>query len=281
MSYSSLALSIAQLDAVIRDCVITVSRAPSPTFTLARIEYSAVPKKARVMTIPDGARLILSLAKEIQDAQRHRMLMWDRQTGNRAPFASDRAALAGYHATPMDRRTETRSESSVLKAAKRAMRHGGSGGSTWKVEFGGDALVGYEETPRRFTEWKRGNPYSRVADDHVIHIPTRWWLRVARIGDGSGVVGGRLVLDARRIFRTADGDRAIYSATIARPGRGYTAVVEQAFISCWSDVANIRNSFRDAANERVPDAIRQRDIAAKEIARLEALDEAALANLVF
>ena len=160
------------------------------------------------------------------------------------------------------------------------MRHGGSGGSTWNITLGGET-VSYVEAPRRFTEWKRGNPYAKVADDHVIHIPARWWVRVARIGNGSGIVGDRLILDARRIVGTADGDRAIYSATVARPGRGYTAVVEQVFISCWSDVANIRKTFTAATPEPVPAEIRQRDAAANEAARLDALDEAALANLEF
>lgn len=280
MNSNSLTARIAALDPAVRACVVSVARATSPTFTLAQATYRDVPKAARRMTLPDGARAILSLANEVKSARSARGLARARQTGNRSPLASGRAALARYNATALELRTEDRTEAAFLKAAKRVMRHGGSGGSTWNVILGG-ATASYVEAPRRFTEWKHGNPYAKVADDHVVHIPARWWVRVAPIGDGSGVVDGRLVLDARRIVGTADGDRAVYSATVARPGRGYTAVVEQAFISCWSDVATVKKTFAAATAEAVPDAIRQRDAAAKEADRLDALDEAVLANLEF
>ena len=72
MNSMNLTTRIAALDPALRACIISVARAPSPTFTLAQATYRDVSKTDRRMTLPDGARAILALAIEVQVARRAR-----------------------------------------------------------------------------------------------------------------------------------------------------------------------------------------------------------------
>lgn len=287
LTVSTLTAHMSALPRYLRVIVFEVAKMQTPTLTACRQAINAIPRADRPgITVNDGGRLVLEHAEAIHAARYKRRALRQRSTGKRDRRANERAALARRLSLPIAERTRDRSEAGIRAAAERVLHTRGSGGTTWDI-VAGDAPASYVETPRRYVEWKHNRPHAKVADDHVVRIPARWWLRVARIGDGTGVVCGRLVLDATRLVGTVNGDRAIYSAVLVRPGRGYTAVTEQAFLSCWGDIITIKTSFAAATAERPPQAVVLRDAAIAKAAmdaraeelRLADLDERALADL--
>jgi hypothetical protein len=85
-----------------------------------------------------------------------------------------------------------------------------------------------------------------------------------------GVAHECLILDAECPVATADATRAIYKVLVARSGRGYSAVVETRYASCWPyGVTTLHSTERAAIAEEVPDEVGRQERAAhqKEIQR--------------
>lgn len=113
----------------------------------------------------------------------------------------------------------------IERAAHDCFRQG-VWGTTRTVHLGGEPSYEVHDVPN----WRRNQRYPQISYRHVIRVSASWLLRVRPIGGGAGVCAGRLVLDANLELREADG-RAIYSAVVARQGRGCRVVVEEVFLA--------------------------------------------------
>jgi hypothetical protein len=173
-----------------------------------------------------------------------------------------------------------RSKKGLIAAAKRVVKWGAPGGCKWIVTPAGrdDPATYNLTTEPNYGVYKgRFKGWAANSDTHRFRVPDAWWLRVRPIGDGSGVIQGWLILDAR-LFVGSPGDRAIYEATVAGPGRGYSAVVDQGFVSAWPyGVATPHWSLDAALSEPVPERVRRRFAA--ERVHLDPEDLAALDRL--
>lgn len=150
----------------------------------------------------------------------------------------------------------------VICAAKSVMRYGASAGTAWSVHFGEPGYV--STTENDWDYYPKSVRYPAKRDCHDIIVPSAWRARVARIGDGSGVLDGCLILDAR-LEVGEPGGRAIWRVVLARPGRGYSAVVEHKFVSAWPyEVATIHPTLHRALKEDVPALLTERRVAEAE-----------------
>lgn len=161
-----------------------------------------------------------------------------------------RQSLAVHLAKPIRWRLETLRENLVLTAARAVMRHGASGGSRFIVRCGQEP--GYEVVTEK--DWTRVNKgrdtWASLVDRHQITVAPRWLGARRRIGDGSGKVDGRFLLDAGLFLES--GDRAIWEARLARTGRGFQAVVEGAWLSCYGRDVTVHKNLKAALAAKPP-----------------------------
>lgn len=131
--------------------------------------------------------------------------------------------------TPLDRLKQVRIDA-VCRTARRALRHGGAGGSSFRVWFAASAsevnyrvVVDYNRTTYggAYKGWKA------TEDHHRICVPPDWRVRVER--RGLAIVDGLMTLDAHEL--EPDGDIQVFAATWARQGPGYAVAVDRGYIA--------------------------------------------------
>lgn len=138
----------------------------------------------------------------------------------------------------------------VRTAAERTLKFGATGGTKWNIRFG--LAPNYRtETEKAYGVYSRSCTFAALVDIHHIAVPTDWMTRVARVGRGSGRIGGVMILDAKAVVDL--GDRRIHEITYARQGRGYGVHVEHGFVSTWADgTANFYKQIDGAAQDPIP-----------------------------
>ncbi|GLS45925.1 hypothetical protein [Methylobacterium brachythecii] len=289
MSKTALTVAMSALPKAVRACVIAVAK-NEPRATTARLALDKIEKSERPgFNLTDGAREVVRLAEEVRTARRmrdnaHRGI--GRRSSRTSPLARDRAVLARHLAAGITERPLTRSAERLRAASIETLRTGASAGSDWSMTAGAPA---YEVTVEEVRDHYRGafKGYSGKRDCHVVALDPLWWVRIRSVGDGSGVVDGRVVLDARRVVNVP-GAQAVHEVLLVRQGRGYTVIVEQAILATWApDVVTRHRTVRSAIEARVPEAIMERDRKREQAAiraeaerrRLEEIDEDVLADL--
>ncbi len=293
MIKTKITVKIAALPQAIRACVVTVA-AGEPTVGRARDALAALDKKDRPgFNLTDGAREVRDLALDVQTARRVRAASHKNPFGRGSkpavrpsPLAADRRAFGSYLSRGIAARSLARSAQRIKAAAESCLKTGGAAGSQWSVKAGApDYVVTVDEVRDVYKGSFKG--YSAKRDCHAVTLNPRWWLQVRSVGDGSGVVNGRLVLDARRVV-TVPGAQAVHEVLLVRQGRGFTVIVEQAVLATWApDVVTRHRTVNAALDARVPEVLIERDrkrqaealrAEAKRL-RLEELDQDAFDNL--
>ncbi|MEL6061827.1 MULTISPECIES: hypothetical protein [unclassified Methylobacterium] len=165
----------------------------------------------------------------------------------------DRQAFARDIARPIRLRLDDLRNGAVIEAAKRVMRHGGSGGTRWQINAdmldAGDGRGAYRTETQKV--WGKNDNWPSQRDHHSIFVSKRWLAVRKRIGDGDGTVcGSHLLLDAIPFLE--DGGRAVFEARLARPGRGYSAVVEDLWLSCYGRKVTIHRTLKAALSAKPP-----------------------------
>lgn len=293
MTTTKITAKIAALPHAVRACVVAVA-AGEPTVGRARDALAALDKKDRPgFNLTDGAREVRDLALDVQAARRMRAASHknhfgrgSKPTSRPSPLAADRRALGTHLAKCIAARSLARSALRLKAAAQSCLKTGGAGGTQWSIKAGApDYVVTVDEVRDVYKGSFKG--YSAKRDCHAITLNPRWWLQVRSVGDGSGVVDGKLVLGARRVV-TVPGAQAVHEVLLVRQGRGFTVIVEQAVLATWApDVVTRHRSVNAALDARVPDVLIERDRkhqaealrAQAERLRLEELDADAFDNM--
>ncbi|MCJ2060589.1 hypothetical protein MKL09_29200 [Methylobacterium sp. J-048] len=185
----------------------------------------------------------------------------------------DRARLAErFRTEPLRHRLAVQRRMAVLEAAQRVMKYGASGGSRWEVGSGDEPDYHVEVVK----DWARVNKgrdtWASNVDHHHITVSRSWLAVHKRIGDGTAIVDGRFLLDAK-LFLDA-GDRKIWEASLARSGRGFQAVVEQVWVSAYGRDVTVDKDLKRALAAPPPAGFTPVDPALLD------QDEAYLAELV-
>lgn len=143
----------------------------------------------------------------------------------------------------------------VIKAAKKVVKFGATGGTEWNIEIGAEESGYTTDRGKDWNTYARSTKYPAIVDQHYIAVPRDWRLRVRPIGDGSGVVGDAMILDA--VLDVGDEyGRAVYRVRVARAGRGYGVKVSDEFVSCWhGGKATLYARYERALNEAVPEGL--------------------------
>jgi hypothetical protein len=159
-----------------------------------------------------------------------------------------RKAVVLPRGTPVQRLAATR-KSAVKWAAKCSLKWGATGGTEWDIRFGDP---GYRcTTEKKWDVYAKSCSFPALADTHHITVSPDWRLRVRRVGDGDGMAGGYMILDARTVVELEH--QRIHEVTYARQGRGYEVHVERGFASTWSDgTAHLYKTLDAAAKDPVP-----------------------------
>lgn len=293
MSKTKITAKIAALPHAVRACVVAVADG-EPTVGRARDALAALDKKERPgFNLVDGAREVRDLALDVQAARRMREAFHKNPFGRGSkpaakpsPLAADRRALGTHLAKGIAARSLARSAQRIKEAAQSCLKTGAAAGSRWSIKAGAPHyVVTVDEVRDLYKGSFKG--YSAKRDCHAIALNPRWWLQVRSVGDGSGVVDGKLVLDAMRVV-TVPGAPAVHEVLLVRQGRGFTVIVEQAVLATWApDVVTRHRSVNAALDARVPDVLIERDRkrqaealrAEAERRRLEELDADAFENL--
>ncbi len=190
--------------------------------------------------------------KEYRATYRHsryygRHMRQQLQSDDARRVSDDRAVLARKiqgGARAMRVRLNEFREQRVLLAARRVMKHGASGGSRWTVRSGPEASY-VVDTVKEWDRVNRGRDHwASLVDHHTITVLPRWLGTIPRIGDGSGIVDGRFLLDARPFLEA--GRRMIWEAVLVRTGRGFQAVEELRWLSCYGDHVTVQPSLKRA-----------------------------------
>jgi hypothetical protein len=188
----------------------------------------------------------------------------------------DRAQLAErFRTEPLQHRLSVYRRLTVLEAAQQVMKHGASGGTQWHVGSGDEPSYRVEV----LKDWTRVNKgrdtWASNVDHHRITVG-RSWLSVHRlIGDGTAIVDGRFLLDAKPFLDA--GDRKIWEASLVRTGRGFSAVVEGVWLSCYGRDVTVHKDLKRALGAPPPTDYASAD--SIDPALLDE-DEAFLADLV-
>lgn len=289
MSKSALTVAMSALPKAVRSAVVEIARY-EPRATTARLRLAKIAKSERPgFNLTAGAREVVRLAHEIRSARRarenaHRGI--GRRAARTSPLARGRTDLGRHFAQGIAERSLMRSADRIEAAAKSCLKNRASAGSDWTTQAG---VPGYLVTIEKVWDHYRGafRGYSGRRDCHAITVNPRWWAQVRSVGDGTGVVDGKLVLDARRVV-SVPGAQAVHNVLLVRQGRGYAVVVERAVLATWApDVVTRHPTVRSAIEARVPEAIMERDRereqatirAEAERRRLEEIDEDVLADL--
>jgi len=126
--------------------------------------------------------------------------------------------------------------SSVIKAAKGAMRWGAAGGSSFYVRFcqSGEP-ASYEVDISYNWDTYRGafKGWRATEDNHHIRVHTQWLTRVER--KGLTLLDGLFTLDANYVATLNGCD--VFQATWARQSRAYSVVTEHGYIACSGDLS--------------------------------------------
>jgi len=214
----------------------------------------------------------IDLAKRIQAARKTPRWAGLRPRRARADQANARAVLAERLQVEIRQRRDNHVVKALREAAERVMRHGAPGGTDWDIKFTfpGETPC-YDLQCKRVFDVYRGSykGWGANLDIHTIRVSRNWLTRVKHVAR-EGVVQRCLILDAECLVATADGTRAIYKVLVARNGRGYSAVIETRFASCWPHgVTTLHSTERAALDEEMPDEVGRREHAAhqKEIQR--------------
>lgn len=207
-----------------------------------------------------------ALAEEIRRRRRMRrerndglgLMVWygygrihtQRQTPAQEKLKDERARFAKRLERHIVRRVSDLRNPLVLAAAKRVMKHGASGGCTFNIHCLPTAWYGVTVTK----DWRRVNKgrdqWASLCDEHNITITPRWLGLHRLIGAGDGTVEGRFLLDAR-LFHESE-DRRIWEARTARTGRGYQAIVENVWLSCYGKAVTVHPTLNSAVAAKPP-----------------------------
>jgi hypothetical protein len=261
---------------VMRRVVLTLRKRNVSSITAAKNVVSSMPKATRAGFVT--SRDISTAFAMAEACGRRRSLRARRNTlygamqfyGRRSagtPSGSSRALLATHLQRPIRRRLIDLREAKVVNAAKLVMKYGAAGGSEFHVHV---APIG-EYTVLTEKDWTRVNSgkdnWASLVDRHHITVTPRWLGAVRRIGDGFATVDEYMILDAKPFVEGIH--RSVWEARLARTGRGFQAVVEDRFLSCYGRHVTIHKTLKKAL-EAKPPAPTERE-----------LDEAALAKLAF
>lgn len=166
------------------------------------------------------------------------------QTAEHAAVRRDRVAFARELLRPIRMRLHDVRYGAVLRAAKASMKHGASGGTDFTIHVSATPDYHVEVTK----DWSRVNrgrdTWASNVDDHTITVSPRWLGAHRRIGDGDGTVCGQMLLDAKVFVES--GERVVWEARLARTGRGFSAVVEDRWLSCYGRTVTIHRNLKKA-----------------------------------
>jgi hypothetical protein len=197
----------------------------------------------------------------------------------RADHAKERAALAERLQIEIQERRYNHLRKIVRKAAQQVMNSGAPGGTAWDIQYTVSGEVPrYDVQRERIYGVYRGayKGYAAIRDIHIVRVPRNWLNRVKLVAP-DGVAQGCLILDAEHLVGTADDTRAIHWVLIARSGRGYSAVIETQYASCWPyGVTTLHATERAALAEGVPDEVRRRENIARQEEDQRALRETSI-----
>lgn len=178
--------------------------------------------------------------------------------------SSDRARLALRLEKPLRYRLTDLRDETAIPAAKAVMKNGASGGSRFFVTVGPEAE--YRVVTQRV--WLGNDDWARLVDEHHITVRPTWIGTVRKLG--TATVGRHFIVDATP-FVEAPG-RSVWTARLARTGRGYQAVSETWFLSVYGDDITIHGTLQKALNAKPPAGAVQveRPIPAEDLAALDA-----------
>lgn len=161
--------------------------------------------------------------------QRARAAKLRRRTAVAQPEEHRRAPVLLPRGTPMQRLQRLRCDA-VCRTAKRTLRYGAAGGTSFDVTFASSAnQVRYSVhiDYNRDTYAGAYKGWRATEDHHRICVPADWRMRVER--RGLAIVDGMMTLDAHEL--EPSGDTQIFAATWVRQGKGYSVVVDRGFIA--------------------------------------------------
>lgn len=179
--------------------------------------------------------------------------------------SSDRARLALHMERPIWIRLTDLRDETAIPAAKAVMKHGASGGSRFFVTVGPEA--DYRVVMQRV--WFGNDDWARLIDEHHITVRPTWIGTVRRLG--SATVGRHFIVDATPFLEMPG--RSVWTARLARTGRGYQAVIETSFLSVYGDDITVHGTLQKALSTKPPAGavqveppIPDEDLAALEVA---------------
>lgn len=243
---------------VTRRIVLDLRKGNASGPTRAREIIRAIPKAEKAgFIVTRDLEEVLRLAEAIGDRRRVRRNRNEGQVTEfygfrpRQPQSREnsavhqaRAAFASELQRPIRMRLADLRRSAVLAAAKSVMKHGAAGGSSFEVRSGDqpDYFVEVEK------DWSRVNKgrdhWASNIDRHVIMVSRSWLAVRHQIGAGDGTVAGHMLLDATPFL--VSGERAVWEARLARTGRGFAAVVEDRWLSCYGRTVTIHRTLQKA-----------------------------------
>ena len=255
-------LGPAAVTPVMRAVVLELRKQHVSTKTAATDVVRAMPKDAKsgfVVTrhIEEATDLVNACFKR-RHAKEYRNLGWkaasfyglvpSRQNREARALMEGRATLAKRLTARIQTRQKNLREEMAIPAAKRVMKHGASAGSAFFVHIAPDADYTVE-TQRVWHGVNRGrDQWARLADTHHITLTPRWLGAVRRIG--TATVDKRFILDATPFFESHG--RSVWTARLARTGRGYQAKVEDGFLSVYGKDVTVHATLRAALNAQPP-----------------------------
>ncbi|MDP3408122.1 hypothetical protein [Bosea sp. (in: a-proteobacteria)] len=195
-----------------------------------------------------------------------RVLMWSKNT---ARISNDRAWLAHQFQrwTLAERLTQSRRE-----VFDKAWAKTGIGSNAWRRNDPKLIFVP-GHAGEHVVERVALRGYRELMDVHTLTLPLDWMTIVKRIGDGTGVVDGHLILSASLHHETALDSRSWWTARLLKRGRGYGAVTVEKIISCWPHgISTLHADMKRAMLEPTPPEVERRE----EAARLERHERAQL-----
>lgn len=131
--------------------------------------------------------------------------------------------------TPAERLRKLR-VAALDSTARRALRIGAAGGTSFRVDF----VVSAEEVDYRIEIGRNWNTYrgafkgwSAREDHHLLKVPRDWRVRVQR--RGLAIVDGMMTLDAHALEH--HGEIELFAATWVRQARGFSVAVHRGVIA--------------------------------------------------
>ena len=190
---------------------------------LRKDAYSALlrisSKERGGLSLAEGKKRLADLAKAVRSLRFNRQYRDQRNhaRGSRSSLADERARFANRLTWLLSERIRLHTREIIITSAKSIM-------PVWAIDGAGWLVYNADPSKRRHVGYEMTIEVSRRPDldilstkaSHTIIVSQGWYRQIRRIGDGTGVVEGCLILSSRCVANTVSGELEILEVKFAR-----------------------------------------------------------------